>query len=124
MKIRNGFVSNSSSSSFIVFADKINDPSTLKAKDVKKEKIMILGKELCNGTDLFAVQDAKMLAYAQNNPYLKRCVWLRVADMRDTEYEDGFFTIPDSAKTGLSIEVDHHSSDDLECLKDRYEDLE
>lgn len=126
MKIRNGFVSNSSSSSFVVFADKIENPSELSAKDLEKDKIMIIGKELCEATDFFSVQNAEMLSYAQNNDYLKRRTWLKVIEMICTEDNDGFFTVPESVagRLGTAIEVDYHTSDDVECLKDRYDDLD
>lgn len=125
MKIRNGFVSNSSSSSFVVFADKIENPSELTAKDLK-EKIMIIGKGLCDGTDFFSVQNAEMLSFAQNNRYLNRQPWLKVIEMICTEGNDGFFTVPESVagRLGTAIEVDYHVSDDLERLEDRYEDLD
>jgi len=123
MKIRNGFVSNSSSSSFIVFGSEIPDESTLSEADLK-QKIMVIGKELCDGTDLFEIHNKQMLEYAQNNEYLKRCTWLNVLQLIRTEGE--FFVVPESAagKTGIALEVDYHVSEDIDQLKMRYDDLD
>lgn len=125
MKIRNGFVSNSSSSSFIVFADKIERPSDLTAEDLKNNNIRIIGKDLCEGTDFFEIKNKQMLEYAQKNEYLRRCEWLKVIDMVCEEDNDGFGTVPAEAagKLATSIEVDYHVSDDLEQMKMRYDDL-
>ena len=48
MKIRNGYVSNSSSSSFLIIGRKI-DYNDIKDEDL----IYVEGKELCDGKDIF-----------------------------------------------------------------------
>lgn len=126
MKHRAGFVSNSSSSSFIVFGNKISNPKSLTAKDLKRD-IRIIGKYLSEGEDFISIADKKMLEYAQNNDNLKNRVWLEVFTTLNMEAADdsGMFVLPKNLPEGLSVttlDVDYHSSDDLERLKWNYDE--
>lgn len=57
MKIRNGFVSNSSSSSFIIYGEKINS----NIKFDKKYEYYAVGRNLGDGEDVFLIDDFVML---------------------------------------------------------------
>ena len=52
MKIRNGFVSNSSSSSYIIIGNKISF-NDIKLEDIEHKENYVLGKDLCKGVDFF-----------------------------------------------------------------------
>ena len=65
MKIRNGFVSNSSSSSFVCIGKNINandiTDDMLKNKDIE---IMCIGKHhICDGQDVFRLQDISLFKF-------------------------------------------------------------
>lgn len=62
MKIRQGFVSNSSSSSFIVFGRNI-DIKDITPSIIKEKEIICLGKELSDGQDIFYIENIDMLAF-------------------------------------------------------------
>lgn len=56
MKIRNGFVSNSSSSSFIAVASQLN-ADEIKPEDIANGLIWAVGKSLSEGEDVFQIND-------------------------------------------------------------------
>jgi hypothetical protein len=62
MKIRNGFVSNSSSSSFtIIYDEKVEDIDKLNECEIKTNKYMFIGKYLYNGIDIIDIGDNETL---------------------------------------------------------------
>lgn len=116
MKIRNGFVSNSSSSSFIVIAKQVTPDSVSKA-DIESGKIYGLGDYLNEGYDFFPIT-AEMFDVAKS---CSRIDWFFVEQKILSE---GFLVKlpPYSSDFGvMSIEVDNHSTMDLNSLKEYYE---
>ena len=118
MKIRNGFVSNSSSSSFIVIGDHIDFSDISDALDNGKE-IYALGKWLYEGQDFFPVQK-NMIGYISKLPE-RTFNFLEVFKMFE---EEGSIEKSDFGKNKkvkiMSVEADYHSSDTLKELKENY----
>ena len=67
MKIRNGFVSNSSSSSFVLIGKKL-DLSSITPEDVENKKITVIGEYIYEGLDVFEL-DTEMLNFMKSNEY-------------------------------------------------------
>ncbi len=115
MKLRNGFVSNSSSSSFIVIAKQVTPDSVSKA-DIESGKIYGLGDYLNEGYDFFPIT-AEMFDIAKSSRPIE---WFLVEKKILSE---GFLVKlpPYSSDFGvMSIEIDNHSTIDLDTLKERY----
>jgi len=121
VKIRNGFVSNSSSSSFVILGATVS-PQSLSEADIVDHDIRIWGKSLSDGFDLISLTPT-MFSYAKKNQYLLNQPWVKVEKMFGDGYKDTF-TIPADAvgKEIMYIEVDEHSSSSLEYLQDRYDE--
>jgi subtilase family serine protease len=65
MKVRNGFVSNSSSSSFVVTYDELVGINDITVDDIKNDKYVIIGKYLCEGYDIIHLENDSMFYCAQ-----------------------------------------------------------
>jgi hypothetical protein len=125
MKIRNGFVSNSSSSSFLAIAKKV-DINDISSKDLMIKKYYTLGKQLSDGVDLIHLQSEDMLKFFQIVKGFKG--WTN--DLEPfTFYEivkenPGYFSKKDLDDDGyytiLSDEFDYHSCETLDDLLDCY----
>jgi len=79
MKIRQGFVSNSSSSSFMLIG-KLFNINDINESDLKDRTFIVIGKELGDGDDIFYVETVEIIWF------------LKTAYKLDyqTEYFDGF----------------------------------
>lgn len=66
MRTRHGFVSNSSSTNFVLLAQGEISPCNLTVDDLKNEDVFGIGFELSNGTDYFIIKDEKMLQFVKD----------------------------------------------------------
>jgi len=131
MKRRLGFVSNSSSSSFLILGREI-DINEVTSKMIKKKKIMVLGYDLSDGQDVFQISSAEILAFmkALNNSYLGHDISIletyvmNNTDEPDIEFDVELFLekLPKKGKVKLiTCWKDYTSSDSLDLLLSRYD---
>ena len=121
MKIRNGFVSNSSSSSFIVIGRKIYNHDV--KKEVQKGKdIYCIGDCFGDGEDFFQITDemARILPdfYYKDIEFVEvfatNSYELKYKDFKDVEFTED--------TTIFSIEGDYHYTQTAQDFKERYID--
>jgi len=65
MKIRNGFVSNSSSSSFVLFGISVN-ANDITPVLLKQRQYTVIGSSMEEGTDVFNIDNEEMLAFLKS----------------------------------------------------------
>jgi hypothetical protein len=116
-KVRNGFISNSSSSSFIIIGTRISSYEL-----PKNGKVMAVGSDHGEGIDIFEV-DKKMQEYLSKNADIADKLEFYLTDVCGGS-EDGL-EIPDDIKLKkgsrlYSFDKSYHSTQDLADLKERY----
>lgn len=129
MKIRQGFVSNSSSSSFIILGKDV-DILKVTPKMIKEKIIMVVGETLCEGEDIFQIRTDEQLAFlkALNKISIEDTFkYIDTYAMAEDEYE-GEIDVKKLPKTGkikyYNFNQDFSSSEDLRTLQMRYDKYE
>jgi hypothetical protein len=126
MKIRTGFVSNSSSSSFVAIAREVNI-SDIKIEDIVNKQYVSFGSYLSEGIDIIRINDENMLKFFKLFPSF------------DNDYDNSNFTFyeiisEDTIKKEmledgveyivLSDEKDQHSTYDFADLISKYSTID
>lgn len=128
MKIRSGFVSNSSSSSFVILG-KFIDIDNISFDTIKTNDIYVLGHYLSEGQDIFKIKNEEELAFFKayyklncNSNYDFEFINAVVYTDEDTNEID-LSEIPKVGKVNIiSGDKDYNSSNDINDIKYRYDE--
>lgn len=115
MKKRLGFVSNSSSSSFIIIAKKL---SKVTKEDLKNKDIWVMGDMLYEGVDFFLLKDYRILNYINSSS--KKFDFYDVKKIGEFEFELNKDDLDNGNYKVMSEFVDYHTSDSLEKFCENY----
>lgn len=128
MKIRNGFVSNSSSSSFIAIAREVNIDD-ISVKDIRNKKYYTFGKNLSDGVDLIDITSEDMLKFFQfvkgwEGYWKKEFIPFKFYEIIKEASEDSIHfskkDLNDDEYVIISDDIDYHSSETLDDLLENY----
>ena len=125
MKTRLCYVSNSSSSSWAVFGTCLGDISDVDREDLdfENKEYWMTGKCLPGGTDFMRLTKELYDLFKEHSEGLEY-VYPQIWDVLLKKEEYGYAKIPDTLPEGTSvmmIQVDHHSTKDVESAKCIYE---
>lgn len=123
MKIRNGFVSNSSSSSFMLMYDKTVQPNEVNLND---GEYSVIGNHLADGEDYFEISSEDMLVELQSVAHLNGNYFViyknpKVVAVGDFVYDNAILVTQEMVgKYIVAFEKDYHCTSSPEEFSRRY----
>ena len=128
MKIRVGFVSNSSSSSFLIFGQDI-EIKNVTLKMIKEKDIYVVGTDLNEGMDVFKIKSIEMLAFMKAIVKVKEehdFQFIEAFILNNNEDREGEIDVEKLPKSGkvkyYNYDMDYSSSSDVSDLRYRYDE--
>lgn len=128
MKVRTGFVSNSSSSSFVIIGREV-DIREVTAKMLKEHSYVVIGDDISDGQDVFEIRTFEELAFlkAMNNLNLDDDIRIiQSFGFNKNDDIEGELDVKDLPKSGkvkyFTGWVDYNSASNISDLKERYDE--
>ena len=115
MKTRNGFVSNSSSSSFVIAAKRVN-VSQLTPKDVGETTYVEGAADMNEGNDVFVLASKSMLDFVKKHSIHFMGAYINAKELSEDKPIDS----SDVGKRVYAFNRSNYTSDTLKDLKENY----
>lgn len=120
MKIRKGFVSNSSSSSFVLFGKKIRSLEDFNDADCAGKDIFFVGEYLCDGNDFIQVESWNR-EFFRNGMWENNDGYVLFAVDKKVELESGDVDVnPHVGEDVMFVCADYHGTDSIDKFFERY----